>query len=105
MKRERSGLRTLRKRIAEDELIIYLQAGMKHTKKDQEVDWFHVRYLKNQVNSHVGRLATVLYSIVQYCKDQERMAANLISGQDLPDMSLLVKDLKCGLLNLENQSR
>ena len=73
MKRERSGLRTLRKRIAEDELIIYLQAGMKHTKKDQDVDWFHVRYLKNQVNSHVGRLATVLYSIVKIKKEWLRI--------------------------------
>ena len=65
---------------------------MVHTKKDQEIDWSHVRYLKNQVNSHVSWLAKV----IQYGKDtdQERMAANLVSGQDLPDMSLLVKDHK-----------
>jgi len=65
----------------------YIQAGMIHTKKDQEIDWSHVRY---QVNSHVSWLAKV----IQYGKDtdQERMAANLVSGQDLPDMSLLVKD-------------
>ena len=107
-KRERIGLKTLRKRIADDELIVcstdksgrfsvmtheqYIQAGMVHTKKDQEIDWAHVRYLKNQVNSHVSWLARIL----QYGKDtdQERMAANLITGQDLPDMSLLVKDHK-----------
>ena len=65
---------------------------MVHTKKDQEIDWSQVRYLKNQVNSHVSWLAKV----IQYGKDtdQERMAANLVSGQDLPDMSLLVKDQK-----------
>ena len=71
----------------------YMKAGGVHTSKDEQIDWDTAKYLKNQVNSHMWWLSR----IVSYAKntDQERMQNNLtVSGIDIPEMSLLVKDHK-----------
>ena len=108
-KLEREGHDSLLGRIKDGEIIItptdksgrlsvmtkaqYMKAGEVHTSKDQPIGWDIALYLKNQVNSHMWWLTR----IVSYSKntDQERMFNNLIvSGVDIPEMSLLVKDHK-----------
>ena len=106
---EFNGLKSLKKRIKQGDLVIaqtdksscfavlsvkqYLQAGECHTKKDREISWKDVEYLQNQVNSHTWWISRIL----NYSKnsDERRMTRNIIaSGQEIPDMVLLVKDHK-----------
>ena len=69
-KGKKAGLDSLIKRVKAGELMVvptdksgglsvlsleqYLDSGHRHTNKDQQVDWSTVRYLKNQVNSHMS---------------------------------------------------
>ena len=106
---ERRGFNILNKRIENEEVVVtptdkssrfailthdqYLQAGDVHTRKDTPISWEEVRYIKNQVNSHMWWYCKMW----SYCKntDPERMLNNVtVSGIDLPEMSLLVKDHK-----------
>ena len=61
--------------------------------QDPVMSWDDVRYLKNQVNSHMWWLC----KIWSYGKntDPDRTLNNMtVAGIDLPEMSLLVKDHK-----------
>ena len=106
---EKEGMISLKKRIKDNDIMViptdksgrfsvmnheqYLEAGKVHTDKDLLIAWDDVRYLKNQVNSHMWWLA----KIWSYSKhtDPDRMLNNLtVSGLDLPEMSLLTKDHK-----------
>ena len=108
-KKEKSGLESLKKRIKEGELIIaqtdkssrfaaltrdqYLQAGKKHTSKDERVDWKVIKRLQRITNDHMWWLAESL----NYSRntDSQRMARNLQDhGAEVPEMILLVKDHK-----------
>ena len=106
---EMKGVKSLKRRVKEGDLLIaqtdksarfavmlvkqYLETGAVHTHKDKEMDWAKVKYLKNQVNSHVWWLSKIL----GYGKntDQPRMLKNIQDhGQEVPEMVLLVKDHK-----------
>ena len=108
-KKERQALKSLKKRIAEGELIIgqtdkssrfavmtrkqYLDAGKVHTNKDLKVGWQDVKYTQGQLNSHMWWVAKIL----GYGKrtDPERVLKNLQNHYlELPEMALLVKDHK-----------
>ena len=67
--RGRKGLESLRKRVQEGELVIaqtdkssrfsvlsreqYIKSGTKHTSKDTEIDWKHIKTLQRNTNGHV----------------------------------------------------
>ena len=67
--RGRKGLESLRKRVQEGELVIaqtdkssrfsvlsreqYFKSGTKHTSKDTEIDWKHIKTLQRNTNGHV----------------------------------------------------
>ena len=71
----------------------YLESGRVHTAKDEQITWDRVRYLRNQVNSHMAWFS----KIVEYSENinAERMAANLqVSDLDLSKMAILAKDHK-----------
>ena len=108
-KSEGEALKSLKKRVADKELIIsqtdkssrfavlsrlqYLKAGSVHTAKDIEVSWRDIKYIQNQVNSHVWWLnKSVGYSSKT---DHERMMKNCQNRSlELPELRLLVKDHK-----------
>ena len=108
-KDEKHGLNSIRKRIKAGEIMVvptdksgrlsvlsldqYLASGGAHTCKDEKIDWTVVRYLRNQVNSHMSWFS----KITNYSKhtDHERMTNNLmVSDLDLPQMNILIKDHK-----------
>ena len=108
-KKEKEGAESLKKRIRNGEIMViptdksarfsvmttnqYIQAGEVHTNKDERISWKTVKYLRNQVNSHMSWLG----EIFKYSNgtNHERMASNLVvSDLDLPEMSLLTKDHK-----------
>ena len=67
--RGRKGLESLRKRVQEGELVIaqtdkssrfsvlsreqYIKSRTKHTSKDTEIDWKHIKTLQRNTNGHV----------------------------------------------------
>ena len=71
----------------------YLKSGTVHTSKDERVTWSHIKYIQNQVNSHVWWLSRILgYSKMT---DETRMLKNVSdSGFEVPEMAILVKDHK-----------
>ena len=108
-KRERNGLKSLKERIKEGELIIaqtdkssrfavlsrdqYIKSGMKHTGKDTKIDWKEVKRLQKYTNDHVWWIAKAL----NYCEDTDSdrmMRNNQDYGYEVPEMVLLVKDHK-----------
>ena len=107
--RERKGLESLRKRVQEGELVIaqtdkssrfsvlsreqYIKSGTKHTSKDTEIGWKHIKTLQRHTNDHVWWLSRALrYSTDT---DQKRMTGNIMDhGAEVPEMVLLLKDHK-----------
>ena len=106
---EKKGLKSLLKRVKDDEIVItptdksgrfavlsleqYVKAGNKHTDKDELITWSRLKYLRNQVNSHVWWISRIM----GYSKntDEDRMNNNLhVSGLDVPEMAILIKDHK-----------
>ena len=71
----------------------YLKSGTVHTSKDERVTWSHIKYIQNQVNSHIWWLSRILgYSKMT---DETRMLKNVSdSGCKVPEMAILVKDHK-----------
>ena len=107
--KENAALKKLQKRIKNNEVVVtptdksgrfsimthkqYIEAGNVHTIKDCPISWDGVRYLKNQVNSHMWWLARI-WSYSKHT-DPDRMLNNLtVAGIDLPEMYLLTKDHK-----------
>ena len=107
--KEKKGLKSITKRINKGEMMItptdksgrfavlstdqYLESGRQHTSKDEKLCWKDVKYLKNQVNSHMHWFR----NIFGYCdkSNPDRMRNNLVvSDLDLPEMAILVKDHK-----------
>ena len=107
--KEREGLKSLRNRIKEEELVIaqtdkssrftvlsrkqYIESGEKHTKKDKLIGWKEVKELQRHTNDHVWWLSRAL----RYAEDTDstRMTQNLIDhGGEVPEMVLLFKDHK-----------
>ena len=114
---ERRGLDELKRKIDAGEIIVvptdkssrfavmkqeqYLASGKVHTDKDTQCDWSSVKYLKNQVNNHMWWLL----HIWSYSKktDTDRMLKNItVSGLDLPEMGLLIKDHKSWSLDSDS---
>ena len=107
--KERRGLKSIKKRINNGELMVtptdksgrfavlsteqYLASGRQHTSKDEKLCWRDVKYLRNQVNSHMHWVR----NIFGYCdkSNPDRMSKNLVvSDLDIPEMAILIKDHK-----------
>ena len=108
-KTEYRGLKSLKKRIANGEIVIsqtdksgrfavlslkqYLDSGRIHTDKDEEIDWQKVNYLQGQVNNHVWWISRILGNALK--TDQQKMGKNMqATSLEIPDMILLLKDHK-----------
>ena len=108
-KEEFEGLNSLKKRMENKEILItqtdksgrfallshqqYLESGLKHTCKDQQIGWREVAYLQGQVNSHMWWCNKIL----GYGKDKEekKMLKNTQgTSLEIPNMVLLIKDHK-----------
>ena len=107
--KEKKGLKSLSKRVTKGELMItptdksgrfailttdqYLESGKQHTAKDEKLCWNDVKYLRNQVNTHMHWFR----NIFRYCdkSNPDRMKKNLVvSDLDVPEMAILIKDHK-----------
>ena len=108
-KKEQKGLKSLLKRIKNDEIMItttdksgrlavltkkqYFEAGECHTKKDCQIGWNEVKYLQGQINSHTWWLSSIVGNSLN--TNPERVNKNIHgSGCEVPELSLLVKDHK-----------
>jgi len=108
-KKEQQGLRSLKKRIKKNELVIgqtdkssrfcvlnrdqYLESGKVHTAQDEEINWTVVKSLQNQVNSTTWWLAKILN--ISKETDDQRMMRNLQNhSSEVAELYLLFKDHK-----------
>ena len=107
---EIKGLRSLRKRIKEGELVVmptdktglfaimtretYTECGMKHTRGDTEVDWGDIKTSQNEINGHTSMLIKI-FSIGEDWKHTSRIRESML-GESMATcpLTLLYKDHK-----------
>ena len=104
------GLKSLKKRVSEGELVIiptdksgnlavltrqsYLEAGLKHTKNDREVNWEAVKTSQKEINGHTSMLIKT-FKIGHYWEHGGRIRETTMGeGASICPLSLLFKDHK-----------
>ena len=108
-KKELRGLKSLKKRIKDGEIIIsqsdkssrlcvlsreqYIKSGETHTMNDDEIDWQHVKSLQNKVNSVVWWLSKII-NHSRNTGEKRMMDNNQDHNGEIAEMYLLLKDHK-----------
>ena len=109
-KAQEAGLKSLKKRVKEGDLIIiptdksgnlavmsrrsYYEAGMKHTKNDLEVGWDHIKESQKELNGHVS-MCIKFFKMGKYWEHTPRIRETTMGeGLSICPLSLLFKDHK-----------
>ena len=110
MKSELKGLKSLKERIKNDELVVipkdktgnfavmsrntYEKSGMVHTRGDTEVKWENVQEAQREINGHVSMLGKI-FNMGKYWSHEDRIRETML-GDDLSvcPVTLVFKDHK-----------
>ena len=104
------GLKSLRKRVTEGELVIlptdksgrlavmtrdtYKEAGLKHTLRDKEVSWADIKESQKELNGHVSMMVKIFKIGGYWGHSQRGRETTMGEGLSICPMSLLFKDHK-----------
>ena len=109
-KKEKEGLESIRKRIKDGQLVIvptdksgrfsvmdldtYMQAGLKHTSKDEKVSIHQIRENQSELNGHVSMILKI-YRVGSSWGHEGRARSTMINQSEMiSNMYCLYKDHK-----------
>ena len=109
-KSERRGLKKLRKRIQDKEIVVletdksgslcimpldmYMKLGEEHVKNDPKVIWEEVRSIQREIKGHLRALNLIFRSRKETQSEERVWEAKELKSTIIPVLSLLIKDHK-----------